>query len=88
MASLTASRRASGVRQVELAARLDKPQSYVSKIERGERGLDVAEFISIVHAIGLNPVTMLTLALDPEFDESEEGWHWVLHRLGAKPVAD
>jgi len=29
--------------QQEVAERLDKPQSYVSKIESGERRLDVAE---------------------------------------------
>lgn len=33
----------SGIRQVQVAAKLRKPQSYVSKIERGERRLDVVE---------------------------------------------
>ena len=32
-----------GFAQQEIAEKLDKPQSYVSKIESGERRLDVAE---------------------------------------------
>jgi transcriptional regulator with XRE-family HTH domain len=33
----------SGLTQVEAAQRLRKPQSYISKIERGERRIDVIE---------------------------------------------
>ncbi|KKQ87887.1 MAG: transcriptional regulator [Candidatus Curtissbacteria bacterium GW2011_GWC2_38_9] len=33
----------SGLKQEEVAERLGKPQSYVSKIERGERRVDIAE---------------------------------------------
>ena len=32
-----------GLKQEDVALKLKKPQSYVSKIERGERRLDVAE---------------------------------------------
>jgi len=32
-----------GLTQVQAAQKLKKPQSYVSKIERGERRLDVVE---------------------------------------------
>ena len=36
-------RLASGLTQTEVALKLKKPQSYVSKIERGERRIDVVE---------------------------------------------
>ncbi|MCW5651752.1 MAG: helix-turn-helix transcriptional regulator [Ramlibacter sp.] len=44
LAALGAAREQAGLTQAELAARLNKPQSYVSKCESGERRLDVIEF--------------------------------------------
>jgi DNA-binding XRE family transcriptional regulator len=43
LVELRATRTRLGVTQQELAARLDATQSFVSKCERGERRLDVAE---------------------------------------------
>lgn len=48
-------RAARGVSQRELARRLGRPQSYVSKSERLERRLDPAEFRAIVLALGGDP---------------------------------
>jgi len=44
-----------GLTQNLVATRLDKPQSYVSKYENGERRLDVIEFIRVCRAIGCSP---------------------------------
>lgn len=38
-----------------LSALLNAPHSWVSKIESGERRLDVLEFIAICHALKVNP---------------------------------
>ena len=51
---LVNARRDAGLRQVDLAARLGKPQSFVSKLERGERRIDVVELIVVVRAIGVD----------------------------------
>lgn len=44
-----------GVTQADLAQALGKPQSFVSKYERGERRIDPAEFRSIAMALGADP---------------------------------
>jgi transcriptional regulator with XRE-family HTH domain len=41
--------------QVDVANRLHKPQSYISKYERGERRLDVIEMLDIAEALEVNP---------------------------------
>jgi len=43
-----------GVTQAELAKRLEKPQSFVSKYEKGERRLDVMEFVTVCAALGVD----------------------------------
>lgn len=40
--------------QANLSARLGKPQSFVSKYERGERRLDVVEFVEIARELSLD----------------------------------
>lgn len=48
-----------GLTQSEVATRLGKPQSYVSKYESGERRVDVIEFLEICQAIGLQPEKLI-----------------------------
>jgi transcriptional regulator with XRE-family HTH domain len=42
-----------GVTQVELAARIEKDQAYVSRYESGQRRLDVLEVREICQALGI-----------------------------------
>lgn len=56
---LTNERLAAGITQTELAKRLKRPQSFVSKFEIGERHLDVIEFIDICKAIGVESRVVL-----------------------------
>jgi transcriptional regulator with XRE-family HTH domain len=58
--ALIAERKKAGLTQEDLAARLHKRQSFVSKMERGERRIDVVEFLVIARAIGIDPLTMLS----------------------------
>ncbi len=44
---LREAREAAGLTQQEAAEKLSKPQSYISKIERGERRIDVVEIKTI-----------------------------------------
>ncbi|WP_185732832.1 helix-turn-helix domain-containing protein [Burkholderia seminalis] len=56
---LIAARKASGLSQAELAARLGRPQSFVAKIEVGERRIDVIEFLELARILGINPAYVL-----------------------------
>lgn len=56
---MRAAREARGITQQELAKRLRKPQSYVSKAEMGERRLDVVEFLHFMRAIEGEPLALL-----------------------------
>lgn len=47
------SRKAAGLRQADLAARLGVPQSFVSKFETGERLLTFLEALSIFRELGV-----------------------------------
>lgn len=59
-----------GLTQVEVAERLDEPQSFVSKYEAGERRLDVIELRQVAAAIGL-PIRVALERFAPDwFNES------------------
>ncbi|MDG6897015.1 transcriptional regulator [Actinobacillus delphinicola] len=56
---LIARRKELNLTQQQIAAKLNKPQSYIAKIEGFERKLDVLEFIEICEAIELDPSSVL-----------------------------
>jgi transcriptional regulator with XRE-family HTH domain len=56
---MVAARKQANLTQHELARRLKRPQSFVAKYEGGERRIDVIEFVTIVRAIGADPIKLL-----------------------------
>ena len=59
---LIAERKRLGMTQVQLANKLGKPQSFVSKTEGRERRLDIVEFFHICRAMETNGVDLLQRA--------------------------
>ena len=57
--SLRDERKKAGLTQPKLAKKLRRPQSYVSKYERGDRRLDVIEFLEVARAIKFDPSEFL-----------------------------
>jgi transcriptional regulator with XRE-family HTH domain len=57
--ALIEARHAAGLTQAEVADKLSRPQSFVSKYEQGERRLDVIEFVAVCHALDVDPLEVL-----------------------------
>jgi transcriptional regulator with XRE-family HTH domain len=55
---LKEARVAAGLRQVDVADALGRPQSYVAKIESGERKVDFVEVLDLCAVIGLDPTVL------------------------------
>jgi transcriptional regulator with XRE-family HTH domain len=51
---VTAERKNAGIRQVQLAKKLKKSQTWIARLEGGERRLDVVELIELAEAIGFD----------------------------------
>jgi transcriptional regulator with XRE-family HTH domain len=62
---LIEARENAGLTQATLAERLKRPQSYVSKFERGERRLDVVEFLEVAQALRIDPFSVLRRLVRP-----------------------
>lgn len=56
---LREAREAAGLKQAELGKLLGKTQSTIAKIEKGERRLDVVEFLEVADALGIDPHAIL-----------------------------
>ncbi|WP_000477060.1 helix-turn-helix domain-containing protein [Leptospira interrogans] len=66
--NLIAARKDAHLTQLEVANRLGEPQSYISKIESGERILDVVEFWRIFKILGKS------LEFYFQFDDKHDGF--------------
>jgi transcriptional regulator with XRE-family HTH domain len=60
----------SGLTQQQLAAKLGVPQSYVSKVETGERRIDVIELRKICNALNSNLIEF-SVILEKELSETK-----------------
>lgn len=58
---LTETRKKQALTQIDIAARLKKPQSFVSKYETGERRLNVGDFILVCKALKVPPHKILAM---------------------------
>ena len=56
---LVEARTKSKLTQLEVANRLQRPQSFVAKYEAGERRLDIVEFIQICKALDAESTSIL-----------------------------
>lgn len=60
---LTEARKASGLTQTELAKLVGKDQTYISIIERGQRRVDVLEFVALAKAMKADPASLFERVL-------------------------
>jgi transcriptional regulator with XRE-family HTH domain len=58
--ALADARERAGLTQAQLASRLGRPQSFVSKFENGERRLDVVEFLDVARALKIDPIRIIS----------------------------
>jgi HTH-type transcriptional regulator/antitoxin HipB len=56
---LTAYRKQAGLKQSEVAARLDRHQPFVSDIESGQRRVDVIELLDLAEVVGFDPHALI-----------------------------
>lgn len=72
MQVLTETRKSKGITQQDLADRLSRPQSYIAKVETGERRLDVVEFIEWASAIDSSPPELISAIVTSRFYMTED----------------
>ncbi len=63
---LIAARKAANLTQAELSTKLQHPQSYVSKYERGERRLDLIEFLEVAEALEIDPIDFIQTLIESQ----------------------
>lgn len=68
IAMLTAARKRIGIRQQELAERMQIPQSYVSRMEQGHRQIRLCEFFLLATALEFDVVKAVRQLTTPSSD--------------------
>jgi transcriptional regulator with XRE-family HTH domain len=56
---VVAERKQAGIRQVQLAKKLKRSQTWIARLESGERRLDVVELLDLAEAIGFDPLIIV-----------------------------
>ncbi len=56
---LVEARKTAGLTQAQVSALLDRPQSFIAKVENGDRRLDVIEFMALCQALGQSPAEIV-----------------------------
>lgn len=64
ISTLRNSRLEQGLTQTTLAKALGKPQSFIAKVENGERRLDVVEFIHLAKLLSIDPAGVIKKIMD------------------------
>ncbi|MEZ0467898.1 multiprotein-bridging factor 1 family protein [Phaeobacter sp. SYSU ZJ3003] len=59
--ALVDARQNAGLSQQQLAAKLRRPQSFVARLESGERRIDVVEFTVLARVIGFDKNEVLSI---------------------------
>jgi transcriptional regulator with XRE-family HTH domain len=60
VSKVVALRKAAGLTQRDLAARLGREQNFVGRIETGQRRIDLVEWVMLCRACGVDPVGEVT----------------------------
>jgi len=58
------------VTQFQLAQKLSRPQSFVSKYENGERRIDLIEFLAIAEALEIDPLEFIRVFQETVAEEN------------------
>lgn len=57
--TLRQARKKNGLTQLQLAKKLKKTQSFICKIEKSERRLDIVEFLEIAHTLNIDTISLI-----------------------------
>jgi ribosome-binding protein aMBF1 (putative translation factor) len=60
---LRETRERKGITQTALARSVGRPQSFIAKVESGQRRVDVVEFLALAEGLKIHPLKLLALLL-------------------------